>query len=480
MRILTLLHSYFKKETGGIAIMFAFFLLPFVTVTTIAIEVGRLIYAETKVAYAVDAAVIAAAKYGAAGAQQNAENIFYANFPQNFMGANVTPTVTVSQDEKTFQVSVDSTMPTIIGTYFNINSLRLNASATVVRTFVGLEVALVLDTTGSMLLNGKLEALKSAATNFVDVIYGNANTRDNTSIAVVPYIMSVNVGNDKTSWLSDPATVNDTSKFPNSEQWKGCVKNRVTGVGALTDDPPSVQPFLTYFAESTYPYHPPSQQWDNDWVLQGQSVQVINTYGYANIGPNLNCGDPISPLEPQKAKIHQSIAQLSVQMGGTDGSRIVWGWRVISPRWDGLWGGEAIKSYTASNNIKAIVMMTDGVNQVPGRPYVNAAVTGYETQSNPAVIGNNRLSTGGMYGATTSSTATTAINNAMAQACANMKAQGIEIYTIVLQVNDPATQALYQQCATSSEHYYQSNSPQELYDDFENIAKSLNRIRITM
>ncbi len=480
MKIINLIRSCFKRESGGIAVMFAFFLIPFITVSAISIEVGRVIYAETKLAYATDAAVVAAAKYDSDDAQQNATNIFYANFPQGFMGISATPTVTVSNDEKTFQVTVDSTMPTIIGTYFNINTLRVNAAATVVKTFVGLEVALVLDTTGSMLANGKLDALKSAARNFVDVIYGNSNTRENTAISVVPYIMTVNVGSDKTSWLSDHATVNDTSKFPNSEPWKGCVKNRITGIGAITDDPPATQQFLTYFAESTYPYHPPWQAWDNDWVIQGGSVQVINTYSYANIGPNLNCGDPIFPLEPKKSKIKNKISSLNVQMGGTDGSRIVWGWRTISPRWNGLWGGESIKSYTAPNNIKAIVMMTDGVNEVPGRPYVTAAVTAYETRSDPNIIGNNRLSTGGMYGAITRPTATTAINTAMAQACANIKAQGIEIYTVVLQVNDPTTQALYQQCATSSEHYYQSDSPQELYDDFSKIAKSLNRIRITM
>ena len=117
-------------------------------------------------------------------------------------------------------------------------------------------------------------------------------------------------------------------------------------------------------------------------------------------------------------------------------------------------------------------------NEVPYRPYRNAAVTAYETRSQLSIVGNNRLSTGGMYGATSRSSATTAINTAMAQACANIKAQGIEIYTVVLQVNNPTTQALYKQCASSSDHYYQSNNTQDLYDHFEKIANSLNRIRI--
>jgi len=480
MHILDLCRSYLKKEAGGVAIMFAFFLVPFISVTAIGIEVGRMLYAETKLSYAVDAAVIAAAKYDPAEAQQNGEAMFHANFPSNFMGITAVPVVTISGDEKTIEVTAESDMPTIIGKFLDVDFLHVNAAATVVRSFVGLEIAMVLDTTGSMNSGGKLNALKSAARNFVDIIYGNNNTRDNTAISIVPYIMTMNVGNNKASWLSSAAGIPTPSSFPASEPWKGCVKNRLTGVGALTDDPPSVQKFETYFAESSYPFHPSWERWDNDWRLVEGAVQVVNTYGSSNIGPNLNCGEPILPLTNHKANLQVKISSLNTQMGGTDGSRIVWGWRSISPRWAGLWGGEAIKSYTASNNIKAIVMMTDGVNDVPGRPYVNAAVTAYETRSNPAIIGNNRRSTGGVYGATTRPTATTAINGAMGQVCAAIKAQGIEIYTVVLQVNNATTQQLYKDCASSPDHYFQSDTTQDLYDHFEKIAKSLNRIRISM
>ena len=91
MRLINLFISYLKKDSGGIAIMFAFFLVPFIAVTTIAIETSRVFYAETKLAYAIDAAVVAAAKYDPDNAQTNGENIFYANFPQNFMGIRLLP-----------------------------------------------------------------------------------------------------------------------------------------------------------------------------------------------------------------------------------------------------------------------------------------------------------------------------------------------------------------------------------------------------
>ena len=178
------------------------------------------------------------------------------------------------------------------------------------------------------------------------------------------------------------------------------------------------------------------------------------------------------------SKVISKINSLDAYMGGTDGSRIVWGWRLLSPNWNGLWGGESIKSYTAPNNIKAIVMMTDGVNEVPSRNYTGIAVTGYEARANPSVINYNRLSTGQMYGASNQNQATEKINQALANVCQKIKLQGIEIYTVVLQVNDTATQNIYKNCATDSDHYYSPNNISQLYEDFEKIGKSLNRIRI--
>jgi hypothetical protein len=364
--------------------------------------------------------------------------------------------------------------------------MPIKATSIVLRALVGLEVALVLDTTSSMLDNNKLTALKTAANNFMDIIFGSANTRPNTGVAIVPYIMSVNVGSNKTAWLSDLSTVTNLLNFPLGQPWKGCVKNRYTVSGTtvtstdINDNPPSVQKFEAYFAESTWPYHPNSQSWDNDWTITGINVVVRNTYSIANVGPNCNCGDPVLPLINNKTTLKNKITNLNVQMGGTDGSRIVWGWRVLSPRWDGLWtGGLPIKSYTASNNIKAIVMMTDGVNEVPTRPYTGTSITGYETRANPAIIGTNRLSTKRFYNATTQTTAVAAINTAFIQACNAIKAQGIQIYTVLFQVNDPTIQNLYKQCATTPSQYYAPSSSQEIFDAFSKIANDLNRIRIT-
>lgn len=476
-----LIKQFFRKTDGAIAIMFAFFLLPFIAVMTIGIEVGRLIYVETKLAYAVDAATVAIARYDLNDAQENLNKFFFVNVPTDLMQMTLDPELEIRNDNSEITVKIEADMPTIIGKFLGINTLRANASATALRTFVGVEIAMVLDTTGSMLENDKIGGLKTAAKNFINVLFQDKETRPNTTVGIIPYAMTVNVGNNKTSWLSDPGTASNPLFFPSKEPWKGCVKTRDITLGSISEAPPTTNSnkFETYYAESTYFFHPSWQRWDNDYTINSNgSIRVRNSFSYANIGPNLNCVDPVQSLINNRGQLISKINSLDVYMGGTDGSLIVWGWRMLSPLWNGLWGGEDAKEYGASNNVKAIIMMTDGVNEVPPRNYTGVAVTAYEPRSNPVIIGNNRLSTGRMFGAMNENQANARINAAMAEACQKIKASGIEIYTVVLQVNDSTTQSLYRNCASSVDHYYAPNNTSELYDNFEKIAKTLNRIRI--
>ena len=55
--------------------------------------------------------------------------------------------------------------------------------------------------------------------------------------------------------------------------------------------------------------------------------------------------------------------------GGTSGNEgLAWGWRVLSPRWRGLWGGDTPNArpldYDAADTDKVVVMLTDGNNEV--------------------------------------------------------------------------------------------------------------------
>jgi len=504
------LNKYSKTQTGAVAIIFVYWVIPAIIVAGMATDISRLIYLNSRLSTAVDAAAVAAGRYDSASAIINANNVFRANFPAGFMGVTVTPVVTISSDLTIITVSGNCQMPTILGKYVNINTLKTSATATVTRSLIGLELAMVLDISGSMyeepggasLLpaspysNSKIYALQIAATNFLNSIYGaTANTRANTSVSIVPFMMTVNIGTTNTSWLTDPATVTNKTYFPTGAPWKGCVKARTPFANEFNENPPSTQKWPTYYTASTLPFHTNKKSgqtdsattpWDNDYSIVGTSISVINKpiiYGfdassYVNIGPNRGCSSAILPVNNNKTQLIAAINALTpLYTGGTDGSLgLAWGWRTISPSWSGLWNGSAIKSYTAANNLKAVIFMTDGVSQwADWSTYPAFDFTAYYTIPNPS--NGNRLTSSGF--ATTADGAQTAIENNITKLCTAMKAKGIEIYIILFQVNDAQTQSVYKSCATDSAHYFEALSASDLNAQFQTIANNLQQLVIT-
>jgi hypothetical protein len=164
--------------------------------------------------------------------------------------------------------------------------------------------------------------------------------------------------------------------------------------------------------------------------------------------------------------------------GGTMGNLgLQAGWMTISPRWRGLWGtshwGTVTPpglplNYPGSRDFmtKVIVMMTDGDNNW----------FDYSRPPSFDYTGYGRL-TEGRLGTTTGSTATARINDRMTALCANIKAQGIVIYTITLGTAG-ATQALYRNCATSPGHYFHAPTAAQLRSSFQEIGSQLSNLRL--
>ena len=74
------------------------------------------------------------------------------------------------------------------------NHGNLKATTNVVRASNNLEVAVVLDITGSM--SGDMDSLRSAATKLVDIVVQDVQTPYYSKLAIVPYSNAVNVGSN--------------------------------------------------------------------------------------------------------------------------------------------------------------------------------------------------------------------------------------------------------------------------------------------
>jgi Mg-chelatase subunit ChlD len=122
-----------------------------------------------------------------------------ANFPAGHTGAALaTPAITVVDDDDvitasaTLNAAVDTALLKMVG----INVLNVSVTAVAESSEnlpTSIEALLVLDNTGSM-QGPRMTALKTAAKNFVDTIYGTRDTRQGFAVGILPYNMMVNVG----------------------------------------------------------------------------------------------------------------------------------------------------------------------------------------------------------------------------------------------------------------------------------------------
>jgi len=490
-------------KRGSLATFVAAAALPLVAFTGLAVDTARGYLVKTRLNYALDSAALAGGRvmFDATARDAAIQDFFDANFPSGYMGATLTgPTTTVNTTDQTIKVEASANVGTTLMQVLGVDDVDVAAAAEVQRQVKGMELAMVLDITGSMRHTApgssqeKLEDLRDAATKLVDILYAGREEIDDFYMSIIPYTAQVNVGNQHTSWVN---SFNAPDYLPTV--WKGCVEARYNGPRDRNDDPPSVEKFNAGLWPTDKDYQtwqPGSLTWrpyrNNPWRPQGQSggytVDETNTeYG---VGPNLNCGNPITPLVKARTNVDNAIAALKWwRYGGTMGSQgLVWGWRAISPRWRGLWDGDdptvLPKDYLSDLlansqplSDKAVVMMTDGQNNIVYNN--NHDDNGhYSSYGKPSW---NRLGAADSETVTWDSIIRTKISEKMLDTCDLMKDKGIIIYTITFDTEGSSNQAIrdtYEDCATTPGHYFNSPGEDELTAAFIAIGTQLSNLRL--
>lgn len=486
-RILTKGARFLASERGGLLPLFAFLCLVLIGFVGLGIDAGRAYLLKARLGNALDSiALVGAQSLFEEDRNAQMQKYFEANFPSDMMGATVQvdyPIGVASGSE--LEVTASAILPTTFLKVLKIDQVTVSARAVVSRGINGMEVVLVLDNTGSMLSSGKMEAAKDAAHDLIDVLYGTEQSIEGFYVGVVPYSHIVNVGNHRTTWVQNyvPGTYAPVA-------WKGCVDARIAGGHDMTDEPPSTalwEPFLWPTTINDYMSERSSGMiGDNDWDPGDIDTITEETHTHTNEskGPNLGCPPAITSLTDDRQTVEDAVdAMVARSRGGTFANvGLAWAWRVVSPKFQGLWGGDTPDTmpndYDDSINQKVVILMTDGQNGwydwpggLPGQPdngsYPDADYTAY-----------HRLSEG-LLGTTDRDAATTEINTRMAQLCLAMKTEGITIYTVLFQVNDAATENLYKNCATSDEHFFDAASNGELVSSFNAIGTEIADLRLS-
>lgn len=217
--------------------------------------------------------------------------------------------------------------------------------------------------------------------------------------------------------------------------------------------------------------------------------QRAYTSSYAP-GPNWGCDSTLPTIQLLTNTASTLTSKLNAMSanGNTNlVSGFMWAWRTISPNGP-FTPYSTIKPYTgtaAQGNTKAIVFMTDGVNNwQPDTRNVNDGTYSAFGYYHNARLGKMPITT---YGYTsnqypTSSNQRQYLDAAFLQACTNAKAAGVKVYTIGFSVpNDPIDQEginLLAKCASSSTMAYVATDGNQVVNIFGQIATGLDNPRL--
>ncbi len=299
---MTMLTEFRNNERGATAIIFGLAVLPLVVALGAAIDYSYAASIRASMQRAVNSAAVAVARDSASlndtAAERRGRQFFAANFRNS--DAALAP-VSVKRDSKTVRIAASGTVPTAFMQVVGIKSIPVSTEAVVNWGSRKIELALVLDNTGSMRdpLGGglKIDELKKAARNLLDEAEKAAPDRDAIKIAIVPFDTQVNVGNMLGSL--DVAFDFGIAKAA----WSGCVGDRsMTGNYDVNDETPRLA-----LKDTLFPAMPCNgnlaqlQPLTSDFAALRRTVGAMSPTGMTNITigttwglKTLSSGSPLS------------------------------------------------------------------------------------------------------------------------------------------------------------------------------------------
>ena len=311
----TALHRFGADRRGNVAMMFALSAVALVGLVGVSLDFTRTIAVRNSAQSALDAAALAAAELQSRGGASNADLMSLA---QAMIDANMTrgipytcATPNMTRDAATGRVSLDLSCetPTTLSAVFGFGEMAFDTAATAEYARTKLDVALMLDVTGSM-SGQKLRDLKSASKLLVDTVVDPTGDSDDVRVALAPFSASVNTGTY-------------FRRVTNVATGSGCVTERI-GRTAYTDAAPGAG-------------------------------------AWSPVGPT-NCpGAAILPLDHDPDALKRRIDSFSAggQTAGHLG--VAWARYLVSPEWAGMWPSDSRPhAYGDPRHVKAVVLMTDG------------------------------------------------------------------------------------------------------------------------
>jgi Flp pilus assembly protein TadG len=424
-----MIRRFLRDKRGAIAPLLALMLIPLTAAVGCAIDFSRINAARTTMQTALDSTALILSKTASSQTSTQLQTSASAYFnalltSKDLVQPVVSATYTTTAGSK-IVLNATANVKTDIMSIFGYDQVTIKATSTSEWGNTRLRVALVLDNTGSMSQDSKMDALKTAAQNLLTQLQKAASSPEDVYVSIVPFNKDVNLdpANYAQSWLRwdlwdaqngscAGGRGHDQSKCQSNGgtwtpadhgTWNGCVTDRDQNYDTTNDAPLAGS---TLYPTEQYSSCPVSTMGlSNDWTALAAKITAMQPQGNTNQAIGLQLG-------------WQTLTQSPFTVPAED------------------------PNYNYKN---VIILLTDGLN-TQDRWYSSASLIDAREQTT----------------------------------CDNIKAADITIYTVQVNTGGDPTSTLLQNCASSSNKFFLLTSASEIVTTFDQIGTALTNLRLAM
>lgn len=446
------LGKFFRDRAGNFGILAALLAVPLILASGGALDIARHETIRARLQNNLDRGVLAAASLSqSVGAKETIESyLAAADWPGEI---ELTVDVTESVNSKTVAATAHLSLKTAFLQLAGISSLNVPAFSSAQERRPNIELSLVLDISGSMADNAGMTQLKPAAKEFVDTML-KPDMRPVTSINLVPFAGSVNIGRQVFDFLTGPYYASDPlvsahyTKRHNKSHCFELLESDFAGGSIPNFRDRDQVPHFTY-----YNYESKTKQ---PWWCPTEEASI----SYFSNDPNVLKGkiDAFHPFDGTgtayamkwAAMLLDPVVRPYIQTGALYGA--------VPPGF-----ASRPADFEDQDTMKFVVLMTDGGIGPQYRP--ENITTNEEYQPASYMQKHHREYFKGK------------VQGQYESVCNYLKSKGVTIFTIAFKIGNQGTANALAKCASSADKAYKVDGLQ-MNEAFRSIATTIQKIKL--
>ncbi|MCO5131256.1 MAG: pilus assembly protein [Xanthobacteraceae bacterium] len=481
-----------RSDRGNVAAIFALALVPMMGIVGAAIDYSRAVAARTAMQAALDTAALMVSKDAQANPKMTADqataaaqkyfNALYAKGGAGNVKVEATFTQNTGQGASV-QVTANGLVTTDFMQLVGFYNIAIDARSQTKWGNTRMRVAMVLDNTGSMADNSKMTKMRSAAKDMVDKLASFANAPGDVYISLIPFAKNVNLGSgfDKSyiKWSGNSDTWDENNgSCSGGSSYK--TKSACTSVYVCSDSSYTSQRKCENnnktWRNANYVWTPADHStWSGCVMDRDQDNDIKNvapvpgdtnavstlfpaqeyTSGSTNYckSSSKTYLQPIIPMTTDWTKLKTAITNMDPTGGTNQAIGVVWGWQSLSTT-----NGPIAAPAKDANAIYQdyLVILSDGLNTQNRWPSYGNGQTQSTCNDEPC------------------------IDARQSKLCTSIKADGIKIFTIQVNINkvDP-TSTVLQDCASTTDNFQEITSSDDIAGAFNTVLTQIANLRIS-